>query len=197
MPYLQFLIDLKCSNFSSPCFNYYYFILRLMEEQRFLAYQTIFRRRSLTRSSIGGDRITDLLAGYLADEFNRKYKADPRETKRGRKWPTSNIEPKIKNATWYQFEIREKLILEIRQRNTAQILVASIFFCIQLQKYVLFWNQRIRNIFLRSSKTDVQCWKRQTYFVDSGHGKLLHRIALRRNRLQLKRHKSKIRQWTS
>ena len=41
-------------------------------------------RRSLTRSSIGGERITDLLVGFLADEFNRKYKADPRETKRGK-----------------------------------------------------------------------------------------------------------------
>ena len=43
----------------------------------------LFRNRSLTRSDIGGDRITDLLSGYIAEEFNRKYKADPRETKRG------------------------------------------------------------------------------------------------------------------
>ena len=33
--------------------------------------------KSVTQNE-GGDRITDLLMDYLAEEFKRKYKADPR-----------------------------------------------------------------------------------------------------------------------
>ncbi len=39
--------------------------------------------RSVTKFGIGGNRITELLANFLADEFKRKYRADPLETKRG------------------------------------------------------------------------------------------------------------------
>jgi len=39
---------------------------------------------TVSRDNFGGDTITGLLVDYLATEFERKYKADPRETKRGR-----------------------------------------------------------------------------------------------------------------
>jgi hypothetical protein len=60
----------------------------LQEKMKFLKSMSLLLNhdpfhRSITRSNIGGERITDLLVGFLADEFNRKYKADPRETKRG------------------------------------------------------------------------------------------------------------------
>ena len=38
---------------------------------------------SLTKE-IGGDQITEILIDMIAQEFIRKYKADPRETKRGK-----------------------------------------------------------------------------------------------------------------
>lgn len=38
---------------------------------------------SNVQTKLGGEKLTELLSGYLADEFKRKYKADPRETKRG------------------------------------------------------------------------------------------------------------------
>lgn len=39
--------------------------------------------RSVTKFGIGGNRITELLANFLADEFKRKHRVDPQETKRG------------------------------------------------------------------------------------------------------------------
>jgi len=39
---------------------------------------------TVSRDNFGGDTITGILADYLAAEFERKYKADPRETKRGK-----------------------------------------------------------------------------------------------------------------
>ena len=36
--------------------------------------------KSITRNNEGGDKITEVLADYLAEEFRRKYKVDPRYT---------------------------------------------------------------------------------------------------------------------
>jgi len=40
----------------------------------------------------GGDNITNILSDYLADEFKRKYKVDPRESKRGKTKLHNNAE---------------------------------------------------------------------------------------------------------
>jgi|ERR1712150_128418 len=34
--------------------------------------------------NVGGDNLTSILSDYLAEEFNRKFKVDPRESKRGK-----------------------------------------------------------------------------------------------------------------
>lgn len=48
--------------------------------------------KSITRNNEGGDKITEVLADYLAEEFKRKYKVDPRETKRGKMKLRNNAE---------------------------------------------------------------------------------------------------------
>jgi len=37
----------------------------------------------VTKFDNGGNRITDLLKNFLAEEFKRKFRVDPLETKRG------------------------------------------------------------------------------------------------------------------